>query len=82
MGVHLTLYSRAECHLCDEMKAVVRDVSRDLGLALEEVDVDTDPELRARYDTEVPVLAINGRKAFKYRVRKRDLLRRLDAERG
>ena len=36
--------------------------------AVEVRDVDADPELQARYTDEVPVLLINGRKAFKYRV--------------
>ena len=78
--LELTLYSRSGCHLCEEMKAVVEAVSADYPLRLREVDIDTDPELRSRYDTEVPVLLINDRKAFKYRVSPRDLRARLQRE--
>jgi len=60
--IQLTLYTRAECPLCHEMRAVVERVARDVPLALELVDV------AAAYGDEVPVLAINGRKAFTARV--------------
>jgi hypothetical protein len=43
------------------------------------VDIDADPELRRRYTDEAPVIAIDGRKAFKYRVELKELLRRLKA---
>lgn len=74
----VVLYTRAGCHLCDEMKAVVEAVGRHMPLELREVDIDTDPDLRRLYDWEVPVLAIDGRKAFKYRVSERQLRARLE----
>ena len=66
--IRLTLYGRADCHLCHEMRAVVDVVARDLPLSVEEVDVDGDPALVARWGDDVPVLAVNGRAAFKHRV--------------
>jgi glutaredoxin len=80
--MRLTLYGRADCHLCDEMRAVVDAVSREMRFELEEVDVDGDPALAAVYGEEVPVLLVNGRKAFKYRVTPRELRRRLARERA
>jgi glutaredoxin len=66
--MRLTLYGRAECHLCHEMRAVVDRARREVAFELEEVDVEGDPALEAAYGAEVPVLLVNGRKAFKYRV--------------
>jgi glutaredoxin len=66
--VRLTLYSRPGCHLCDDMKHVVEPLARDLDCALEEIDISADPALEARFGTEIPVLYVNGRKAFKYRL--------------
>lgn len=66
--MRLTLYGRAECHLCHEMRAVVDRARREVAFELEEVDVAGDPALEAAYGAEVPVLLVNGRKAFKYRV--------------
>jgi glutaredoxin len=46
------LYGRAGCHLCEEMAAELRA----LGIDFDEVDVDSDPDLRLRYGRDVPVL--------------------------
>ena len=80
--IQLTLYTRAECPLCHEMRAVVERVARDVPFALELVDVDTAPALAAAYGDEVPVLAINGRKAFAVRVEAAALRARLARERA
>ena len=80
--VQLTLYTRTQCPLCHEMRAVIERVARDIPLALALVDVDTDPALAAAYGDEVPVLAINGRRAFAVRVDARTLRARLARERA
>jgi hypothetical protein len=66
--IRITLYGRVDCHLCHEMRAVVDAVAREVPVAIEEVDVDSDPALVAAYGAEIPVLCVNGRKAFKHRV--------------
>ena len=53
--MHLTLYSRSYCHLCQDML----DALHALPLArftIDVLDVDADPLLLARYDELVPVL--------------------------
>ena len=72
----LTIYSRPGCHLCDEMKAVVRKLAESFPLAVEDIDISTDPDLDRRYGLEIPVLVIDGRRAAKYRVTE-DALRRM-----
>ena len=67
------LYTRAGCHLCDDAKQVLRAN----GVIFSEVDIDTDADLRARFNDEVPVVFIAGRKAFKYHVDPRELRKRL-----
>jgi len=78
--IALTLYTRPECHLCTDMKAVVLLLAHDFGCTLEQVDITGDAGLEARFGMEVPVLCINGRKAFKYRVNETDLRRQLRRE--
>ncbi len=56
---------------------MVRDVAEEIPLEVEEVDVDSKPDLREKFGGEVPVLFIDGRKAFKYRVAARELKKRL-----
>ena len=60
---------------------MVREVAEREDVRLEVRDVDADAELRARHGEEVPVLLIDGRPAFRYRVRAGELRRRLRAER-
>jgi len=76
----ITLYTRKDCCLCDEMKEAVRQVAGEFSLSVIEVDVDSSAELQRRYGDEVPVLFINGRKAFKVRVTEEDLKERLRRE--
>ena len=68
MGATVTLYTRVRCHLCDVAKGVLEDVRREHPFELTIVDVDTDAELADRYGGEVPVVVVDGRKAFKFRV--------------
>jgi len=77
MKAQLLLYSRKNCCLCDEMKNVIHRVAARVPLALEEIDVDSSPELAQQYGNDVPLLFVNGRKAFKYRVTEKELKRRL-----
>ena len=80
--IRVTIYSRPGCHLCDEMKAVVTLVARSTSLRIEEIDISNDPALEAQYGLEVPVLAVEGRKAAKYRVTEEELRRILAARTG
>jgi thiol-disulfide isomerase/thioredoxin len=68
--VKLTIYSRPGCHLCDAMKELVRRVaaSTPAPIAIEEIDISTDPELEARYGVEIPVLVVDAKKVAKYRI--------------
>jgi glutaredoxin len=79
--IALTIYSRPGCHLCDEMKAVVRRASETIPLYIEEIDISANPELEAQYGLEIPVLVVNGRKAAKYRVTEKELLGILEGRR-
>jgi len=80
--VRVTIYGRPGCHLCEEMRAVAEPVAREVGAVLEEVMVDGDPVAVARYDLEIPVLCVNGEKAFSVTVTPAALRARLARERG
>jgi glutaredoxin len=77
MKPKLTLYLRRDCCLCDEMKTVIRQVGAATSFDLEEIDIDTSRELQSLYGDQVPVLFIDGRKAFKYRVTAKQLGKRI-----
>jgi glutaredoxin len=73
----VVVYSRKGCHLCEVVKESLTKLSRRGGFTWHEVDVDSDTELRRQFNDEVPVVFIDGRKAFKYRMDEREFLRRL-----
>jgi glutaredoxin len=81
MKPQVTLYTRAGCCLCDEAKKVLGEARRRADFDYQELDIDLDPELRRRYDEEVPVVAIDQVKAFKYKVDRDEFLKKLAARR-
>ncbi len=80
----VTLYSRPGCCLCEEMAAVVRQVQNEMQnetpFQIEEVDISTDPELNIRFSLEIPLLYINGQRAFMYELSAQELRQRLVQE--
>jgi glutaredoxin len=77
--MRVTIYSKPDCHLCDDMKAVVkRAIQSREGISLEEIDISRNPALLELYELEIPVLMIDGKKAAKYRITEEELRRRLE----
>lgn len=64
----VTIYSRPGCHLCEEAKKEIAPLLKEFGARLAEINIDEDPDLRARYDYDVPVIFLGARKAAKHRV--------------
>lgn len=80
--IALTIYSRPGCHLCDDMKAVVRRVAKSFSLApvtIIEIDISINRALDERYGAEIPVLLVEGKKIAKYRITEAELQRVLTA---
>jgi glutaredoxin len=71
------VYSRKGCHLCEIVKETIAKLHRRGGFTWKEVDVDSDEQLRRQFTDEVPVVFIDGRKAFKYRMSEQEFLRKL-----
>ena len=70
--MHLTLLSRAYCHLCDEMAAALRPLIGATRLDVIDIDAPEHAALEARYDDAVPVLfagdPATGRELCRYRL--------------
>lgn len=77
MPHEIVLYSRKGCHLCEIVKESLTKLARQTQFSWQEVDVDSDDALRRRFTDEVPVVFINGKKAFKYRMNEQEFLRKL-----
>ncbi len=74
-GPEWRLLTRAGCHLCDEMAAVLDRVLGVEGESWSAVDVDLDPELSSRWGATIPVLLRDGTPVAKVRLDERQLRR-------
>jgi len=71
------VYHGAGCHLCERALAKVRKLRSELGFELEEIAIDGSPELEAHYRELIPVVEIDGQRAFTYYVHEDAFRRRL-----
>lgn len=71
------LYTTEECGLCREMRSVLERLRGEYPLAIREIDIRADASLLGRFAEEIPVLYLDGRKTFKYRVSEAALRRKL-----
>lgn len=60
----ITLITRSNCPLCDEAEAVIDQVAKRFPVEVARLDVDQDPNLKAKYDLMVPVVLLNGVEVF------------------
>jgi glutaredoxin len=64
----ILLLGRPGCHLCDEARTVIERVAADLAVEWQERSIEDDPELRAQYAEQIPVVFIDGRQHDFWRV--------------
>jgi glutaredoxin len=76
----VVVYHGAACHLCERALGQVRALRDELGFEVEEVQIDGDPELEARYRELIPVVEIGGEQVFTYYVHEDAFRRRLAAQ--
>ena len=82
MNTKVVIYSRVNCHLCEEAEKSVREVLTEIPFELEVIDINRDQELEKLYSEEVPVITINGDVHDYYKVDKQRLLKALRALNG
>jgi glutaredoxin len=75
----VTVFHGVGCHLCERALAQVRALREELGFELEEVAIDGNPELEAAYRELIPLVEIDGERAFTYYVHEAAFRRRLEA---
>jgi glutaredoxin len=73
----IVLYTKSGCCLCDDAKEALRVAGAQVQFTLREIDIESDPTLYDAHRNDVPVVEIDGRRAFKHRVTARQLVERL-----
>jgi len=66
--VQVLLYSKPGCHLCEVMKKEMAKAGCAELYKLEEINIEGNAELFARYRHDIPVLMIDGVEAFRHRL--------------
>ena len=64
----VTLYHTTDCHLCEEVLALLERLRQDIVFDLRLIDIADDPVAYSRYRHAIPVIWINGREAGRYPV--------------
>jgi glutaredoxin len=77
----LTLYSRPDCHLCEEALAALRELQVELDFGLRECDISADEALERAYFERIPVVELDGEVLFEYFVEEDALRERLESRR-
>jgi len=73
----VVLYTRERCSLCEKAKAVILAVRREVEFEFREVDIGWSGDLYEDYKHDIPVIEVDGKRAFKYRVEASELKERL-----
>jgi len=73
------LYTRPGCHLCEEAKQEMRAASCANEYTLQEINIESDPELLKCYQFDIPVIAIDGVEAFRHRLSSEAFRERIQA---
>jgi glutaredoxin len=76
----VVLYHASGCHLCERARATLAEVGRTHEFDLEEIDIGGVPELEAAYREWLPVVEIDGARAFVYHVDEAAFIRRVHAQ--
>jgi glutaredoxin len=77
MTPRVVLFHANGCHLCARARTTLEELHDELGFELEEVSIDGDPELEARYRELIPVVEIDGERVCTYYVQPEPFRRKL-----
>ncbi len=71
--IELTLYSKPDCPLCDEMVEVMLEVGKKIPIHVQHVDITSDAGLQERYGLDIPVLMCGNECLAKHRAHEKTI---------
>lgn len=66
--IKIEIYSKEDCSLCEKAKEKILLYKDSLPIQVDEIDITKDEKLYEKFKYEIPVIFINGKKIFKYKV--------------
>ena len=76
--ITIEVMTKKDCALCDDAKEIIEQVIAELPAELKMTDIESDLELFERYKEKIPVVLINGKESFLYKVHPITLRKKLD----
>ena len=73
----IILYSKPSCCLCERAKDQLKELQEQHQFIVREVNILEDLTTYKMFKDEIPVVFINGKKAFKYRLDEKQFIRLL-----
>jgi glutaredoxin len=77
----ITVYSKPDCHLCEEAMAVLRRLQDELAFTLCELDITADDALHRAYFERIPVVLVDGEELCEFHVSEARVRERLESRR-
>jgi glutaredoxin len=77
----VTVYSKPDCHLCEEAMSGLRRLQSELGFELAELDITEDEQLHRAYFERIPVICLDGEELCEYFLRESAVRERLESRR-
>ncbi len=69
----LTIFTKKDCHLCDIAKGTLLGLRREFPFSLNEIDIEKDKQAYEKYKYLIPVLEMDGKIIFTYRINEDEL---------
>tara|TARA_Y100001936_G_scaffold20184_2_gene17204 strand:+ start:4919 stop:5167 length:249 start_codon:yes stop_codon:yes gene_type:complete len=78
MQIQIEILTKKDCELCDDAKKIVERVLPDFPAILKMVDIESSADLFEIYKEKIPVVLINGKENFVYKVNETTLRKKLE----
>jgi glutaredoxin len=75
----VTVYSTADCHLCEAAMEVLRRLQAELAFELRELDIGSEEALLRAYFERIPVVDVDGDEVCEYFVQEEVVRERLES---
>lgn len=78
MQIEIEILTKNDCCLCDDAKAIIEKVLPDFPASLKMTDIESNPDLFENYKERIPVVRLNGKESFVYKVHEITLRKKLE----
>ena len=78
MQIQIEILTKNDCCLCEDAKEIVERVLPAFPVTLKMIDIESNSDLFEKYKEKIPVVRINGKENFVYKVNEITLRKKLE----